>query len=79
MNSSGEVIDGRRTKLYPDPDPRKSGRIGYFCHVCSAEVICPRYGLPDSGFSVSAMTPGTQPRVIWVCSPACLLAHAATL
>lgn len=73
------VQDARRTRVYPDPDPRRSGRIGYFCHQCGREEICPRYGLPACGFNLSALTPGAVPRVIWVCSPVCLRAYADTL
>lgn len=73
------VQDDRRTVVYPDPDPKKSGQLGYFCYVCGHEEICPRYGLPARGFDLAALTPGAQPRVIWVCSWSCLLAHVTTL
>lgn len=66
------VEDARTTRVYPDPDPRNSGRIGYFCRVCQREEICPRYGLPARGFDLTALTKGASPRVIWVCSVACL-------
>ncbi len=74
-----EVNDARRTQVYPDPDPKKSGKIGYFCHVCQREEICPRYGLPACGYDLCAMTKGEQPRVIWVCSVECLAVHVLTL
>lgn len=79
LNPDGTVTDGRRFVLYPDPDPRRSGEIGYLCEVCGQEARCPRYGLPARGFSLTAMTPGASPRLVWVCSPVCLRAHADTL
>jgi len=67
------------TRVYPDPDLRKSGRLGYLCAVCGAEEICPRFGLPASGFQLTALSRVDTDRLVWLCSPVCLRAHADTL
>ena len=79
MTDLNAVDDRRTTRVYPDPDPKKSGRIGYFCHVCQREEIGPRYALPRCGYDLAALTKGAQPRLIWVCSVECLAAHVLTL
>lgn len=67
------------TRVHPDPDTTRPGRLGYLCAVCGTEEICPRFGLPASGFQLTALSRVDTDRLVWLCSPVCLRAYADTL